>query len=176
MEIITLIMTGVVLAVTVACCVSDARSLQIPNAFSLVIIGCFVPAFLAMPKVFGPFWQHLLALAVMLGLTYIMFLKGAIGGGDSKFGAAVALWTGLHGLLALVLYMAVMGGVLALVSLGLHKKKLFNNPRPGSWIAEAQDKGKDIPYGIAISAGTWAAFFHTGFLHQQLNELSKIIH
>ena len=33
-----------------------------------------------------------------------------------------------------------------------------------------------VPYGLAISFGAWAAFFHTGFLDHRIDEVIKIIH
>jgi prepilin peptidase CpaA len=99
-----------------------------------------------------------------------------IGGGDSKLGTALALWAGLRGLLPFVFYMALVGGILGIAALVLYKLKPFKNPRVGGWIEQAQLGANAIPYGIAISAGAWASFFHTGIVHEQIHEVFKIIH
>jgi Flp pilus assembly protein protease CpaA len=72
--------------------------------------------------------------------------------------------------------MAVMGGVMGGLTLALQKKKLFKNPKPGSWIEQAQAGKNAVPYGVAISFGFWMSFFHTDAIHHQLNEVFKIIH
>jgi len=164
MAIITLTMTLVAFGVTVLSCVSDVRSLRIPNMHALVILGCFIPAWLATPAAFGPFLGHLEAMGIIFVVTYIMFATGIMGGGDSKLATALGLWIGLKGLVPFVFYMALMGGVLGLATLFLRKKKLFSNPKQGSWIEQIQTGNNAVPYGIAISFGSWVAFFHTGLM------------
>src|SRR4051812_12848476 len=157
-------MICVVLAMTILGSVSDVRSLRLPNIYTLVIIGCFIPAWLAHPEAFAPLWQHLAAMAGMFIVTYVMFSAGIMGGGDAKFGTALALWAGLRGLMPFIFVMALVGGVLGVMALGLKKKKLFANPKPGSWIEQTQSGVSAVPYGVAISLGSWAAFFHTGLI------------
>ena len=176
MAIIVQVMIMIVLAVTVLGCISDIRSLRIPNAYSLIVIACFVPAWSAEPRNFAPLWDHLAAMAIIFSITYAMFTAGMMGGGDSKFGTALGLWVGLKGLLPFVFYMALMGGILGAVALGLRNKKLFSNPIPGSWVEQLQSGQNAVPYGVAISLGCWASFLHTGLLDHQLNEVFKIIH
>ena len=176
MAIIAPVMIFIVLIVTVLTCVSDIRSLRIPNVYSLVVIGCFIPACLAEPAAFAPLWQHLATMAAVFFLTYAMFCMGMMGGGDSKLGTALGLWMGLKGLLAFIIYMGLAGGVLGLIALRLRKKKVFSNPRTGSWVEQVQAGQNAVPYGVAISFGFWASLFHTGFLHHQMDELFKIIH
>lgn len=176
MVFITLIMTLAVFIVTLLSCVSDVRSLRIPNWHSLAVTGCFIPAYAAMPEAFGGIWQHIGAMGIMFAVSYAMFSFGMMGGGDSKLGTALGLWLGLKGLMPFLFVMAVTGGMIGFVSLLLRKKKLFKKPLKGSWVEQAQKGRNAIPYGVAISVGAWAAFFHTGFLHQQLNEVFKIIH
>lgn len=170
------LITFIVLATALACCITDFRTMRIPNALVLVIALSFVPAYAAQPAAFAPLWQHLAAAGGMFVLTYVMFAVGMIGAGDAKMGAALALWTGLSGLLAYVFYMALTGGVLGLVALGLRNWKPVENPQEGGWIALAQVGKNAVPYGIAIAAGAVAALLHTGFIHQRIDEVIKIIH
>jgi prepilin peptidase CpaA len=176
MSIITLVMTFMTLTVTVLSCISDVRSLRIPNWHALAIIGCFIPAWLATPQAFGVLWQQIATMIIIFGVTYLMFCKGIMGGGDSKLGTALGLWIGLQGLLPFLIYMGIMGGVIGILSLLMRNRKFFKNPLPGSWIEQLQNGRNAVPYGVAISFGAWAAFFHTGFVHNQLNEVFKIIH
>lgn len=176
MTIITFIMTLAVLFVTLLSCIADVRSLRIPNWHTLVILACFVPAWLATPEAFGGIWQHLGAMGIMFAVTYTMFSLGMMGGGDSKLGSGLGLWIGLKGLLPFIFYMAIMGGIIGVVTIVLRRKKFFKNPAPGGWVAQAQEGRSAIPYGVAISFGAWVAFLYTGFVHNQLIEVFTIIH
>lgn len=176
MIILSLIIMLVAVAVTTAGCISDFRYMRIPNRYSLAIAVGFFLSWVITPSVFFALWEHVMAAVLMLGITYILFVRGMIGGGDCKLGAALALWTGLPGLMAYLLYTAMMGGVLGCMGLYMVRKKPFKNPPADSWIGRAQNGEQQIPYGIAISIGAWASFFHIGILSNYLNEVSKIIH
>lgn len=162
--------------VTLASCISDIRQMRIPNTHVVIVAVLFVVAFVAAPEAFHTWWEHGLAMLVFLVLTYIMFAFGMLGAGDAKYGAALALWVGLPGLMAYVFFMAIVGGVLGVLSLLLRKYRPFKKPAQGSWAATVQDGGNAVPYGIALSIGVWAAFFHTMSFSQQIDELIKIIH
>lgn len=161
-------MTFAVLAVAILAGLSDIRSLRIPNWQPLAVILFFVPAYLAMPSAFGGWEPHVLALVIMFIVTYIMFILNIMGGGDAKLAAALALWTGITGMLPMLFYMALIGGLLGAATLLMRKKKPFKNPALGSWIASAQAGENAVPYGVAISFGFWMALFHSGFLQTVL--------
>lgn len=173
---LALLLTGVVFGVTILACVSDVRSLRIPNLYSIIVIGAFAVAFAAAPESFGKLSAHLLSLVIIFLITYIMFVFGLMGGGDAKFGSALALWVGLPGIVSYVFWMTLMGGLIAALSLLIKNKKPFANPAAGSWVAQVQEGRNAVPYGIAISFGAWAALLHTGFITHQLDEVIKIIH
>ena len=166
----------ILFVVTMASCVSDFRSLRIPNSHSLAVIGLFIPAYLFAPDSFGLWWYPFLAAGLMFFISYVMFCYGLMGGGDSKLATALALWVGLKGLMIYVFWMAVAGGVIAAFGLWLKAKKPFKNPTEGSWIAQAQGGRNAVPYGIAITVGAWAAIFHTESFSKQIHQLIKIIH
>lgn len=150
--------------------------MRIPNIYALVILALFPVAYLASPQVFGPLWQHGAAFALVLFVTFAMFWAGMLGGGDTKFAAAVSLWIGLKFIVVFLFYMAIVGGILGGLSLWLRKARPVAAPREKSWIARAQSGESVVPYGIAISVGTWISFFHTGYFNQLKDELFKIIH
>lgn len=86
--------------------------------------------------------QFGIALAVFT-LFAGFFAIGAMGGGDVKLIAALALWLPFLRLIDMLFVMAVVGGILTLAMLAGHR--LARKPgRP------------EIPYGIAIAvAGLW---------------------
>lgn len=86
-----------------------------------------------------------LALGVgIFGLFAIAFIIGAMGGGDVKLLAALALWLPWQGLVAMLVMMSILGGVLTLVMVVVHR------------LRKSQVK-LEVPYGVAIAAaGLWA--------------------
>jgi len=77
------------------------------------------------------------------GLLTILFVIGAMGGGDVKLLTALALWIKPLWFLKLIVIMAIAGGILTLVFGAIH------------FARRSRDKVA-IPYGVAISfAGLW---------------------
>lgn len=159
----------VALGALLAACVTDFRMMTIPNILPVLIAVSFVVAYgasLAMPGqgVFAAPWVHLIAFAVMLGVTFLMFAFGLWGAGDSKLAAAIALWIGIKGIIPFLLVMALAG--LGLIALNLvFTKTRFAVPGcgPQSWPEKARRGERVLPYGIAIVAGAVAAFAALGY-------------
>jgi prepilin peptidase CpaA len=103
-------------------------------------------------NVFGG-WRLALS-AVVAGLLVLIvgtvpFSLGAIGGGDVKLLAACATVFGLTELLPLVIYTALIGGVIGLVGMVLR--------RLGKMTPETR-----LPYAVAIFGGVvWVALSET---------------
>lgn len=153
----------------IAAGIADFKSMNIPNSYSLGIIVAFFPAYLLDTftgngvEFFAPWTSHLIAVALVFGVTFVLFSVKMIGAGDSKLASAVALWTGLMGLAPFLFYMALIGALLGLGTKLLNKKKLFQNPAEGSWIAKSQNGNGGVPYGIAIAIGAIIAFYQLGY-------------
>jgi prepilin peptidase CpaA len=79
------------------------------------------------------------AAAVFL-LFALAFYVGAMGGGDVKLAAALALWFPPEATLLLIVLMSIAGGVLTLIVMIEHRIKK-NEGRP------------EVPYGVAIAFG-----------------------
>lgn len=86
-------------------------------------------------------------IAIILGLALLLlvifagaFAIGAMGGGDVKMIAALALWMAPVQLPQFLIVMAIAGGVLTFAMLAHHRL----TDRPGK---------PEIPYGIAIAIG-----------------------
>ena len=139
---------GTLIAALAASVVTDLRSRRIANVVTFpalaVVAGCSL-------------WQGgwaLLADAawgalVCAGPLALAMLRGWMGAGDVKLmavcGAVAGAAAGWPFALVVLLYVAVAGGALAAV-----------------WIAAARIRGgkmpRHVPYGVAIAAGTAAAF------------------
>jgi prepilin peptidase CpaA len=83
---------------------------------------------------------------VTLAVCAALFHFGAMGGGDVKLLAALALWLPGLTFTRMILIMAIAGGALTLFMLIRHKRaKLLGRP--------------EIPYGIAIAfGGLWVLY------------------
>jgi prepilin peptidase CpaA len=127
-----------------AAAVTDIRSRIISNRLNLAIallaplywLACGIPA-----------WPDMvLQLALGAGIFCLfaaLFAMGMMGGGDVKLLAAVALWFPWQALMFLLLAMAVLGGVVTLVTV-LHHRLTRRLGQP------------EVPYGVAISlAALW---------------------
>lgn len=148
---------------------SDYKGFKIPNMISLVIICAFAATYGVLTLTeqreifFRPIGMHLGAAFLVLMMTTALYAMKKLGAGDSKFATAVALWVGLNGLVPFLFYMSLAGGVIAVASLYLQKKKPFPSPAEGSWVDVVQKGGGNVPYGIAIAVGALVSFIYLGF-------------
>jgi prepilin peptidase CpaA len=88
---------------------------------------------------------HLATATITFLFFAIAFRFGAMGGGDVKLFAALALWWPWLDVIRMVLYASILGALVTIIFLIIHKLK--------------QEEGRArIPYGVAIAlAGLWIA-------------------
>jgi prepilin peptidase CpaA len=94
-------------------------------------------------------YASLLGLASGLGLQLIPFFFGWIGAGDVKLFGAIGAIFGLSWIPRLFLYSAMLGGVVALISI-----VLTNGLRYGLY-----KRNLTLPYGVAIGLAGLVAFY-----------------
>lgn len=158
------------LAVLTVAVVTDVRERRIPNW--LTAGGAALGVGLAAVEAGGFPSLAFMGIVVALLLSFPLFAMGGLGAGDAKLLAAVGAFTGPGGLLPVVLYGGVAGGVLGfamavrrgvilpvlaatrdlmvwLVTFGRHGERRTLD-MPG---------GHTIPYGVAIAAGAVVAWF-----------------
>jgi len=128
-------------AMLLAACWCDLKARTIPNGLNLAI------ALLAIPfwwSVGLPLWPDAAlqfgVAALVFGLFAIAFALGAMGGGDVKLVAAIALWLPFQAVVALLFIMSLAGGALTLAMWIRHR------------LARRTEK-LEIPYGVAIAFG-----------------------
>jgi len=133
---------------------SDARTLRIPNALSLVLLGIFFPTAVIAGLPLENIAWHVLTAVVVLAAGIILFALGLFGGGDAKLLAASALWVGWPLVMWMLIAVIIVGGVLSVVVI-LLRKGLGLWP---DWLVRTArgvfEPGKAVPYGIAITIGT----------------------
>ncbi len=143
---------------------SDLLTMTIPNRVSLIMIGGFL--LLAVTTGMSPaeIGSHFGADGVVLVVSFGLFARGWIGGGDAKLAVATALWFGFDHLMDYALYGSIFGGALTILIL-----QYRNNPMPGmllgqEWAERLHKSDGGVPYGIALAAAALAIYPHTPWM------------
>ena len=132
---------AILAAMLIVAATGDLRTRTIPNwlngAIALSPIPCRLESGVSV-------WRDMtiqvgVALAVF-GHFALAFYLGAMGGGDVKLVAALALWLPLGAVIKLLVIMSIAGGVLTVAMLVRHR------------LAKS-GKELEIPYGVAIAFG-----------------------
>lgn len=128
----------------IAAAITDLRSRIISNRLNLVIAALAPLWWVACGLDLWPGMAvQLLVGAAVFVLFAALFAIGMMGGGDVKLLTALALWFPWQAILSLVVLMALLGGVVTLVTV-IHHKMTHRLGQP------------EIPYGVAISlAALW---------------------
>jgi prepilin peptidase CpaA len=142
-------LVGVLIAFLTAAMIQDAVQLKISNALTFGVLALAVVA-MAISGFPISLWQNFLLCALVLAAGTVLFSKGALGGGDVKLLAGVALWVDLKTSPFLLAAILMCGGVLAVAILILRtmvpdrvsRRVMVLRPKAG------------IPYAIAIAIGT----------------------
>ncbi|HET9406623.1 MAG TPA: A24 family peptidase [Candidatus Sulfotelmatobacter sp.] len=147
--------------------ISDVRSARIPNwltytaAISALVLRVM---FLG----FSGFKSGAIGMLIAGGLFLILFVLGAMGGGDMKLMAAVGIWVGGAQVGLLLVTAAMAGGVLALTAvvrqqaLGetalniaeLLRHGLTAGPSAHPTLSVQAAGSRRVPFGVAIAVGT----------------------
>jgi len=157
-------MHSAVLAVAVGILVivayEDVRVRRIPNALSLATAALGL-ARIALTAELVDGGYTLAAAIITFAITFALFQRGAIGGGDAKILPATVLLIGYRELLGFLFLMSLCGGVLALATLAAERLNLsFRSfPRGAHASSTGQSdrgrvasKGSTVPYGVAVAA------------------------
>ncbi|MGE5723015.1 MAG: prepilin peptidase [Sphingomonadales bacterium] len=135
------ILVGIVAVMVLAAAVWDMRTRTIPNSLNAAIALLAIPYWWASGIALWPDVAIQLAMgAGLFALFAAAFAIGAMGGGDVKLIAALALWLRPDAVLAMLVIMSLAGGALTLVMLARHR------------LTKAKHQ-LEIPYGVAIAVG-----------------------
>ena len=93
----------------------DIFTMTIPNRVSILMTVAFFPAAWLAGIGWGAIAQHAMTGVAVLAFGFVLFARGLFGGGDAKLLAAIALWLGYDDLLPYLLWVAVAGGMLAIM-------------------------------------------------------------
>jgi prepilin peptidase CpaA len=130
---------------------TDLLTMTIPNRLcaALAVAYFLVAALLGIPL--PSIFFNVSCAALVLGLTFVFFSFGWIGGGDAKFAAVTALWLGWSVILDYSMTAAICGGALTLAILVGRRAPLPNWMTETGWIARLHSPKSGVPYGIALA-------------------------
>ncbi len=128
---------------------TDLRYMKILNT---TVIGLTI-AFVITGVIFLPFTEYLLRLLagfLVLVATFLLFQIGAIGGGDAKFAAAMAMFVQRHEVLSFLLILSII--TLLVVSIHWLVGKLsFAKPLTDKWDSWSDDRKFPMGFGFGLS-------------------------
>ena len=117
----------------------DVLRLRIPNVIPLALVVLFGFRLLLGPGVPAPL-DHVVAMTLALVVVLPLFALNMLGGGDVKLLAAVALWLGQGKVAALLILVGIVGGLFALLWLGMR------------WLIRTGLRGRSLPPSLQADA------------------------
>ena len=144
---------------------SDLFTMTISNRVSLALVAGFLT--LAVASGMGPsdMLMHAAAALTVLVVSFGLFARGWIGGGDAKLASAVALWFGFDHLVVYLLYASIWGGALTLLVMRFRGTLLPATLMCQDWVARLHRRDAGVPYGIALAAAALAIYPSTAWMH-----------
>lgn len=141
---------------------SDLFTMTIPNRVSLLLIVVYFALAAYFPLSWNVVAMHVSCGLAVLALTFVLFQRGWVGGGDAKLASATALWLGWENLLDYGLIASIAGGVLTLVILMMRWSELPSRLLSVKFIARLAEKTNGVPYGIALAIAGLLIYPQTG--------------
>lgn len=164
-ELIGLLTLGGLL---IATAYTELKDNRIPNVIPLIglTVGLLVGYFPGGPTL----GQSIVGFLAGFGFLFVFYMFGGMGGGDVKLMGAVGALVGYPAILTVLMFTALIGGLMAIVVLIWNRQALKQvarslNPfrrRKGEAAAEEGAEpppAPTIPYGLAIVGGCLATFF-----------------
>ena len=139
-------------ALMIFAAISDLMTPTISNYVSIALAILFVAMALACGLPAAEIMWHLACGMTVLAVTFGLFARGWIGGGDAKLAAATALWLGFEHVGDYVLSASLFGAILTLIIVGLRKSPLPGILTAHHFVACLHEPTTGIPYGVALAS------------------------
>lgn len=130
----------------------DLFTMTIPNRISLLLVIAFIILAPFSGLSMGDIGAHILAGLLVLAITFSLFSFGYLGGGDAKILSVAALWLGFEHMGAFLIWVALLGGVLAVGFLIMRKMPMPSFLLRQEWALRLYEPQGGIPYGVALGA------------------------
>ncbi|KAB7784424.1 prepilin peptidase [Methylorubrum populi] len=131
---------------------SDLLTMRISNRVTGLVFAGFVLYAVASGMALTDLSLHLAAGALTLVVTFVLFARGWIGGGDAKLAASTALWIGLGHLSDYLILASILGGPLTLSIVCARRYPLPKLAMKFPFAVHLHDTKTGVPYGIALAA------------------------
>jgi prepilin peptidase CpaA len=142
----------------------DLFTMTIPNRISIALVAGFALLAPLVGMSLEDIAIHVATGFAVLTLTFAMFAKGWIGGGDAKVFAAASLWLGFDFIAPFCGLAAIAGGLLTIFLLVFRLVPLPAVMMREAWLARLHHRQTGIPYGIAIAAAALMIYPSTPWL------------
>jgi len=139
--------------VMLSAAVSDFMTYKIRNNLTLTLLLAYL-AFAPIVGIPGAEIGRSVAVAgVVLFVSFGLFAAGWIGGGDAKLAAVTTLWLGADNAFAYLVFVSLLGGMLAVIVYFCRTWPLPERLVNTVWIARLRGRaeGAELPYGVAIT-------------------------
>jgi len=146
---------------------SDVRSARIPNELTYSAI---IAAIVLRTVLLGSSGLKSCGIGILVAGSFfaVLFVLGAMGGGDLKMMTAIGAWVGGTHIFTVLIAIGLAGGVLAIASAIFHKNSIQTVRNAARLIAYRFTSGlqphpemnvqahgsRRIPFGLAIAMGT----------------------
>jgi prepilin peptidase CpaA len=137
---------------------SDIFSMRIANGVSMALAMIYPVLAFALGVPPTAILVNVGCGAAVLALTFFMFVRGWIGGGDAKLAAATAPWLGWALMLDYGLIASVIGGALTLAIVMARRAPLPAWATRLEWIVRLHHPENGVPYGVALAAAGLALY------------------
>jgi prepilin peptidase CpaA len=136
---------------------TDIRARIIPNPLNLAIAVTAPIAWWAQGLSLWPDVALQIGVAVAVFIPFLLLFNfGAMGGGDVKLIAALGLWITPSLIIPFLVWMSILGGGVAAVTLVQSRLKARIHAGIGS---NEEMPAPEVPYGVAIAAaGCWVVY------------------
>jgi len=146
--------------------VTDVRGARIPNKLTYTALLAALSLRSTLLGLDG-LKSGALGMLIAGGLFLVLFVLGAMGGGDMKLMAAVGAWVGSTQVATLILAAAIAGGVLAIIrivfrnmvgetlrnTIRLIYYRLTSGLQPHPELNVQSPGSQRVPFGVAIAVG-----------------------
>lgn len=133
--------------------VSDLTTYKIRNNLILTLLLAYL-VFAPIAGITGhEIGRSVVVAGVVLLVSFAFFAAGWVGGGDAKLATVTTLWLGADHALAYLVFLSLLGGVLAAIVYFCRTCPLPGRLADTAWIARlrARAQGAELPYGVAIT-------------------------
>jgi prepilin peptidase CpaA len=137
---------------------SDLFSMKISNRVSIALAVAYPILAFAVGVSAVTIATNLGCGALVLTLTFLMFSRGWIGGGDAKLAAATAPWLGWALMLDYSILTSLLGGALTLAIVIARRTPMPQWAARLDWVARLHHPDNGVPYGIALAAAGLALY------------------